>query len=249
LDGKVLKRLRSIAWFVLAFTQIGCVNFVRPIGEWPEAVQTDLHHESLKDVVIGVECGKGSFDGTDFEPAILTPCREVVSLAKTMGATVEADEALLPLKTPVQANDAEEGTEEQALDTSSKPIITVTYVDRDYQHDWCGWTLLPMILSFWTFPCVADSEHRAELIITADNGVVLDRRLLRMHGKGYYGFYAFPLLAGKYIKRALRRGEGKGDHMRALYAYIRNGIYSGYVRRSLQKQAEFESVAVLGAGP
>ncbi len=214
-----------------------CVVFNRPRGAWADPVKLDLHDKSLKELVVALECEAGDFEGGKTERAIINSCRDIVALIKSMGATVEADEALLPQPT---LTDDETATAAEAInpDDLPPPDLKLTYIDRDYRNDWCGWTLPLFILSWTLFPCVVDSSHRAEILIHSRQGQLLDQRELLADGKAFYGIGALPVLAAKYSKQLTRKTRYERDLAKNLYDYVRAAVHTAHMRQVAHQRSK-----------
>jgi len=252
-DSTVVKlRLQLVAWSIAVLSQLGCATFARPRGEWYTPVDLELTSDSLKDVVIRVECGRGKMDAFDYTPTFLTACQDLVSNLRSVGALVQADGSLLPApkpkkkprprrgQTPPPEEPEVDPVKEQERIDALPTTFTMTYIDRDhYIKRWgdsyfpdftgCGITIIPMIFTFSYFPCIVDSVHSAEVRITDNDNMVVERRFLNAEGRAYYGIGGLLLFAWTNANPQPRLRDRREFTKRAR-TYILNAAFTNATR-------------------
>jgi hypothetical protein len=254
---------RGLYWSIFAVItalQLGCVTFARPRGEWYTPVDLELAADSLKDVVIRVECGKGKMNEFEFTDTFSTACQDLVSNLRSVGALVQADASLLPARkakkaprlrrgqTPPPAEAEVDPAKEQERIEALPTAFTMTYIDREhYIKRWggtyfpdftgCGLTIIPMILTGSYFPCIIDSVHQAEIRVTDNDNLVIEKRFLNAEGRGYYGIGGLLLLAWTNANPQPRLRDRR-EFTRRARTYILNAAYTSAIRMGVAPQLQ-----------
>jgi hypothetical protein len=207
----------------------GCITFNRPKGDWAYPVDLELPAGVLNGAVIAVRCGAGEPDEREWNESVLEGCRQTAKAVRSLGATVVAEEVLIPARAIDKANQTEQKEEEDGYvdvrKTKLIPEMSVVYIDRGIVKDRC-WMSFPLFLLTWTlFPCVVDKTVFAELRIYDRNNILMTDHPLQMDMKTIIGIPSgYFALVRLYNGREYK--AGKAATADNLYQFIQNTVHA-----------------------
>ena len=195
------------------------------MGSWSEPVDLDLNSESLKGVGIKVRC--------------LTSSKEDQSSNEYCLKLGEALQALGAVLSPRgDSSQSEVKPNEHNLDANSNSLISaqplnlvVTIQNQDSNTGLCGWSLVPMILTFSLFPCEATSDSIAKLTIADVDTGLASSWPLKIHLKRYVGAGALILLGLDGLK-PIPRSKYHEEIMRRFAIFVQSKTYSAAMKQS-----------------
>lgn len=236
---------KSKASLLTLFITLGCAEFIEPQEGWNDPVDLDLNNHSLKDKVIGLECGweENRLFGTEEKWVSwrAAPPAQVVGLEAVdglNGSSVQDDQGQALGGSGVSCFGMAQvikslGATLWDPDSSVVPDFKVRYLDRGLERDYCGWTLGPYLLTATLFPCVESLKSQATLTLKAQKGQFQRKIALGVDIKAIYGVGAFYFLGVEFFRPTeSQRGHRKLRLARDTLKTIQNHLYSFQVRLS-----------------
>ena len=259
-DSKAIAYRRRHHWSLLLFLLIsslefiGCHSIISNEAEWSRPVVVPVSAETLDGAKVMVECRSDLTLDPEFGAPRVKGCNHLSQVIKNMGAKVYTINQGTPI--PVEnEDDGDDDFEEDAAKPDSvtkasnprgkpdlQPDFILVFVSGSAKRDFCGWTVVPFILSFTLFPCVEDVVSRAELRIMDGAGHLRERRPLHVDSTNIYGIPALYYIAIDAMQRPEDPEAVTARRQQQFLDYVRSFV-AGYWTRELLARKSYAGAA------
>ena len=238
-------RIIVLLWSAVMMT--GCITFKYPKGDWVYPVDLRLEAGVLENAVIGVRCGYGEPDESEWSQSVMEGCTQTARAVRSLGATVVADQAIFPAVAIKQAEKIREANAEKEADGTSTeqnleetgyvdekttklvPELTIVYIDRGTEKDRCIFRSLLFVLSYTLYPCPVEVITQAEIRVYDQKNVLAFQQDLRMDMNVLHGIPALYFLISRLMNvndYKLER-DARADN---LFQFIQNTVHAQHLR-------------------
>jgi hypothetical protein len=242
-----MKSVRIIALLWSAMMLTGCITFKYPKGDWVYPVDLRLEAGVLANAVVGVRCGYGEPDESDWSQSVMEGCTQTARAVRSLGATVVADQAIFPAVALKQAEKIREANAENIADgtateqnleetgyvdektTKLVPELTVVYIDRGTEKNRCIFRSLLFIVTYTLYPCPVEVITQAEIRVYDQKNILAFQQDLRMDMNVIHGIPALFYLVMRWINvndYKLER-DTRADN---LFQFIQNTVHAQHLR-------------------
>jgi hypothetical protein len=221
---KIKKWCQLVPILLILLHLNSCVSHVRPLGTWATPVDLGLSNEALSGSVVEFRC-LASDDIADF--ASTDGCRDIVKALMDLDLVVVCEESLLPQGVTERMMTVIQDARKVGVDFS------LSYIIRPSERDFCGWTLLPALLTFTFFPCVESITARSELVIEDYKGHQVVRHELDANIRSTSGVWALYFLGLDQFLEGNYRPYRKKVLAGRLIQHVQNVVYSYDFNRKL----------------
>ncbi|MCX6127115.1 MAG: hypothetical protein NTV34_20520, partial [Proteobacteria bacterium] len=131
----------------------------------------------------------------------------------------------------VKPNEHNLDQNDNSLIGADSPNLIITIENQVSSTGLCGWSLVPMIVTFSLFPCEATSDSIARLTITDVDTGQTSIWPLEIHLKRYVGAGALILLGLDGLK-PIPRSKYHEEIMKRFALFIQSKAYSAVMKQS-----------------